>query len=140
MLPTWVYAHEAVRCGATLNPPCVNRSRIETSINGKDIYLGFVHLQNLENRIAAAIVRARGDGEFRDMRDFVSRVRPGLEQLLLLIRCGAFRFTGKKKPDLLWEAQLMLNRQKSEPSGTLFDPTPKPIPSRTEEGFDRGCL
>jgi DNA polymerase-3 subunit alpha len=122
---TWVYAHESRRYGANLHPPCVNNSRYTTSIRGEDIYLGFIHISGFDSSIATTIETIRGDKEFTNLSDFVSRTRPGLEQLLLLIRCGALRFTGKQKSELLWEAHLLLNRQKREPTRTLFDPEPK---------------
>ena len=122
---TWVYAHEALRYKASLHTPCVNNSRYKTCIKGKDIYLGFIHIQNLDSSVAMSIETVRNKGGcFRDLNDFISRVRPGLEQTILLIRVGAFRFTGKSKAELLWMAHLILNSKKPEKSHTLFD---KPI-------------
>jgi len=119
---TWVYAHEALRYHAGLHPPCVNNSRYKTWIKDSDIYLGFIHIQNLDNSLATAIEKVRNfGGNFRDLGDFISRVRPGLEQIILLIRVGAFRFTGKSKAELLWIAHLLLNNKKTEKSHTLFE-------------------
>jgi DNA-directed DNA polymerase III PolC len=119
---TWVYVHEAVRYKAGLHPPCVNNSRYKTSIKGKDIYLGFIHIQNLDRSVATSIETARNQGgNFKDLNDFIRRVRPGLEQTILLIRVGAFRFTGKSKAELLWMAHLILNSKKTEKSHTLFE-------------------
>ncbi len=56
------------------------------------------------------------------MNDFVTRLNPGLEQVILLIRTGAFRFTGKKKGELLWEAHMLMNKSKPEPMRPLFSP------------------
>jgi DNA polymerase III alpha subunit len=50
----------------------------------------------------------------------VNRVNPGLEQVILLIRSGAFRFTGKTKAVLLWEAHMMMNKSKPESMRPLF--------------------
>ncbi|HUS86520.1 MAG TPA: DNA polymerase III subunit alpha [Bacteroidales bacterium] len=123
---TWVYMHEALRYGANVQAPCVNKSRYKTRIIEVDIFIGLVHIQNLESKIARLIEKVRDEeGEFRDLPDFVSRLRPGLEQLIILIRCGAFRFTGKSKAQLLWEAHLLLNKTRTEPSRTLFEPPRK---------------
>lgn len=106
---TWVYFNEARVSGATLHPPCVNRSEYKTMITGKDIYLGFIHIANLEAEPAQAIARLRGKGgPFEDLGDFVRRVSVSIEQLILLIRAGAFRFTGKPKAALLWEAHMLV--------------------------------
>jgi DNA polymerase-3 subunit alpha len=120
---TWVYVHEAKRYGAVIQPPCVNKSTYKTTIYGSDIYLGFIHIMSLENNLAASIEENRkAEGPFTDLNDFVTRINPGLEQVILLIRTGAFRFTGKNKAILLWEAHMMMNRSTPEPMRPLFSP------------------
>ena len=123
---TWVYVHEAKRYGADIQPPCVNRSTCKTTIYGKVIYLGFIHIMGLEDRLARSIEEIRqAEGPFADLNDFVTRVNPGLEQVILLIRAGALRFTGKKKAVLLWEAHMMINKSKPEQIRPLFSPPVK---------------
>jgi DNA polymerase III alpha subunit len=118
---TWVYVHEAKRYGATIQPPCVNKSNYKTNIYGTDIYLGFIHIMSLEYNLATSIEENRqAEGPFADLNDFVTRVNPGLEQVILLIRAGALRFTGKKKAVLLWEAHMLMNKSKPEPIRPLF--------------------
>ncbi len=108
---TWVYVNEARRCGATINLPCINRSQLKTSIRGKDIYLGFIHISNLESKTISAILEERElRGPFKSLEHFVSRLPIGLEQLVILIRIGAFRFTGKGKKVLLWNAHMKLGQ------------------------------
>ncbi len=120
---TWVYVHEARRSGATIQLPCVNKSNYKTTIYGTDIYLGFIHIMSIEYKLAQSIEEIRNqDGPFTDLSDFVARVCPGLEQLILLIRAGALRFTGKKKSVLLWEAHMMINKNKQEDTRPLFSP------------------
>jgi DNA polymerase III alpha subunit len=123
---TWVYVHEAKRYGASIQLPCVNKSNYKTTIYGTDIYLGFIHVMSLEDRLGVSIEEnRRAEGPYRDMNDFVTRLNPGLEQMILLIRTGAFRFTGKKKGELLWEAHLLMNKSKPEPMRPLFSPPVK---------------
>jgi DNA polymerase-3 subunit alpha len=118
---TWVYVHEATRFGAGIRLPCVNTSNYKTTIYNKDIYLGFIHISGLQDSIARTIEEARNtDGPFSDLSDFISRTAPGLEQVTLLIRAGAFRFTGKKKAVLLWEAHMMINSRRQDHSKSLF--------------------
>ncbi len=118
---TWVYVHEARRFGATIELPCVNKSNYKTTIYDTDIYIGFIHILSLEFNLARSIEEIRRDGgPFTDLKDFVSRVIPGLEQVVLLIRAGAFRFTGKTKAALLWEAHLLINKNKQENIRPLF--------------------
>lgn len=106
---TWVYFNEARRSGARINLPCVNKSTIRTCIYGNDIYVGFIHIANLEAKTAETIVAERQrNGVFKSLEDFISRVAAGIEQLVILIRLNAFRFTGKTKKELLWEAHILL--------------------------------
>ncbi len=108
---TWVYFNEAKRQGATIELPCVNYSRSETRIVGKTIYTGFVHVQNLEQNTIQQLLDERArDGKFLSLTDFISRVNISKEQLVILIRLGAFRFCNKTKAELIWEAYLLINR------------------------------
>lgn len=110
---TWVYVNEAQRKGATIHLPCVNRSDYKTNIYEFDIYLGLVHIQNLESVIAEHIVRERYEnGPYKNLTDFASRVPVGHEQLVTLIRINGLRFSGKTKKELLWDAQWMLGHVK----------------------------
>jgi error-prone DNA polymerase len=119
---TWVYFNEARRWGGTIHLPCVNRSEFKTSITGKDIFMGFIHIQNLEQQTAEMITGEREqNGPFTGLGDFLERIPVGLEQVIILIRINAFRFTGKSKKELLWDAHLVLgNRKKRDPIRELF--------------------
>jgi DNA polymerase-3 subunit alpha len=102
---TEFYVHEARRCGAEVEAPEINESDYLTRIEGKRIYLGWVHIKGLEKRVIQEILEARRQsGPFRSWEDFVHRVSIGLEQSILLIRIGAFRNLGQAKKPLLWEA------------------------------------
>jgi DNA-directed DNA polymerase III PolC len=101
---TEVYVHEARMQGATIHPPCVNRSRWLTSIRGTDVFLGFVHLQGLERQFALDLLAERErHGSYHSLAEFCTRVHHSPEQLDLLIRIGAFRFSGMSKYELMWE-------------------------------------
>lgn len=120
---TWVYVNEARRWGATIELPCVNKSNYNTIINGKTIYLGFVHVDNLEQKISGKIPDKRTKaGKYKGLEDFIQRIHPGVEQLTLLIRINAFRFTGKSKKELLWQAHMFYGKGvKRENSPGLFN-------------------
>jgi DNA-directed DNA polymerase III PolC len=140
---TWVYVHEAKRSGANIMLPCVNKSNYKTTIYGADIYLGFIHIMSLEYKIAQSIDEIRAEnGPFTDLSDFVARVNPGIEQVILLIRAGALRFTGKKKSELLWEAHMLINKNKHEETRPLFSTPvknyklPELIQGETEDVYD----
>ncbi len=122
-----LYLHEARMDGAEVEAPCVNQSAWLNCINGKRIYLGFSMLYNLERATSKSFLQNRQQhGQFKDLTDFVGRVGISLEQLLILIRIGAFRFTGKEKKELLWDAHHLLGHSKKvKPDTTLFAPEVK---------------
>ncbi len=124
---TWVYLNEARRQGAVVELPCVNHSNENTCIVEETIYLGFVHVQHLERVTVELVVSERKcHGPYRSLVDFMERVPVAKEQLILFIRIGAFRFTGKLKSHLLWEAHLHLKKSfKREASPLMFSPAPK---------------
>jgi DNA polymerase-3 subunit alpha/error-prone DNA polymerase len=108
---TEVYVHEARMSGASIHNPCVNKGEVETTLYGKDVYLGFMHLQGLQGDIARMIVKERvSNGEYASLEDFINRIPIGIEGLQLLIYIGAFRCTGKNKNELLVTARrIMMN-------------------------------
>jgi DNA polymerase-3 subunit alpha len=136
--PSWVYFNEARNQGARIHPPCVNNSEYKTCIRGKDIYVGFIHINGLEAGVGKEIAGWRSSevaktgsevarsevakplttnhqplttNHYTSLDDFVERVGPPLEQLVILIRAGAFRFTGKPKALLLWEAHMLMGKK-----------------------------
>ena len=140
---TWVYVQEARREGAVIEAPCINRSTYKTTLYDKTIFVGLIHIQGLETNLAKALIIDRDkNGIFSGIEDFISRIGPGLEQTVRLIRTGAFRFTGKSKALLLWEAHMLINRGKSETARTLFNPEPKRFSmppfeqSKLEDAYD----
>jgi len=101
---TEMYVHEARMQGGQIHAPCVNNSLYLTTIYDSDIFIGFVHMQGLESKVAKELVKERKqNGPYLSLEDFIRRVEIGMEQLILLIRIGAFRFTGMDKCTLLWE-------------------------------------
>lgn len=119
---TEIYIHEIRMQGARIHLPCINRSRIENVIYGKDLYLGLDHLRELENRVGLRILKERDfGGVFLSLEDFLDRVTISIESLSVLIRIGAFSFTGIDKYELLWKAHFALGHlQRFETQQRLF--------------------
>ena len=117
------YFHEAQMYGAIIHPPCINNSDILTVIKGKDIYVGLCFLRGLEKDLMRRIVENRhNEGPYFSLEDFVVRVNVKPDQLDILIRIGAFRFTGFNKYELMWSKHGALNpKSRFEYSGRLFD-------------------
>jgi len=112
--PRELYFYELMKTGAQLHAPCVNQSEYYTSIRGNDVYTGFVHMKSLEQELAENLIRERKlHGSYLNLQDFIERTKIGLEQLNLLVSIGAFRFSNKKKKQLLWEANFFQKKAKT---------------------------
>ena len=141
---TELYVHEANMNGGIVEPPCVNTSFAQAIIKGKTIYLGFMFLQNFESRLMRKIVEERNtNGLFLSLDDFIDRVPISVEQISILIKINAFRFTGINKRELLWEAHLKISKTVVEDHiMTLFKTekinykTPKLSSTDLENAFD----
>jgi DNA polymerase-3 subunit alpha len=141
---TEFYFHEARMSGGKIEAPCVNNSNQLTTILGNKIYVGFIHIKSVETKIAAEIPLEREkNGPYTSLENFLRRINLGIEQIRILIRIGALRFTGRNKQRLLWESMLFLSSVKSrKKNADLFDSEPKeyPLPQLTrheiEDAFD----
>ena len=121
---TELYVHEARLHGAIIEAPCVNRGGGQAVIYGKTIFLGFGLVKSLEHgTIKRLLADRQAEGPFASLHEFVRRVHISLEQLSVLIRVGAFRFLGKDKKALLWEAHFLLGNtsKKQVKPRMLFD-------------------
>ncbi|EAS20452.1 DNA polymerase III alpha subunit [Flavobacteria bacterium BBFL7] len=119
-----LYVHEAKKCGAIIESPCVNHSDIANIIKGTSIYLGYSYLKELEKKTMVRLIEARQhDGLFKSLEDFIDRVLISIDQLALLIRIDAFRFTGKDRYELLWQAHFKLDKSPQKYiQNKLFNP------------------
>src|SRR5690606_837762 len=119
---TELYVHEARMDGGIIEAPCINTSFTQTVIHGKTIYLGFMFLQSFESKTIKRIVKERHtQGHFLSLDDFIQRVPSSIEQISILIKINAFRFTGYNKRELLWEAHLKISKHIVQESvETLF--------------------
>ncbi len=110
---TEFYVHEARMCGASIHAPDVNKSIYASTIYGNDIYLGFNLVHELETQTAEALLQERAKGGvYASLENFMARVSISVEQLRLLIRCNAFRFTGRTKQQLLWDVHAQIGAHK----------------------------
>ena len=117
------YIHEARMLGATVHAPCINHSFAGNVIYKKEIYLGFGYLRELESRVSERILKERtAGGVFTSLEDFLDRVFISIEQISILIRVDAFRFTQTNKHELLWKAHLFLSKNTKIDHPKLFPP------------------
>lgn len=122
-----LYFLELLKTGGKIEAPCVNNSDVYTNIQGSRVYVGFVHIKRLQSSLVETILEERKtSGPFRHLQDFIERTAVGLEQLNILVSIGAFRFTGKSKKRLLWEANFLQkkNRPALHSANPLFEEAP----------------
>ncbi len=121
-----LYFHELKKTGAILHAPCVNQSNYLTGIKAKDVWVGFIHIDGLEKEFTLSLIECRDKlGFYQHLQDFIERLQPGIEQLNMLIRIGAFRFTGRSKKELLWEANFLQKKNsKHSVASILFKERP----------------
>ena len=138
------YVHEARMHGANIHSVEVNHSFGKHYIYGKELYIGFMLLHAFESANTAKIVSERlANGAYKDLDDFINRVPISLEQIAILIKVNAFRFTGRNKRELLWEAHMKVHKVSMETTiNTLFVSekksykTPELIAQPLEDAFD----
>lgn len=141
---TEVYIHECRMAGGIIYNPCVNKSEFETTVYGEEVYLGLMHIEKIESRLAYFIVEERlKNGDYTSLENFIKRIPIGVETIQILIFIGAFRFTGRQKNELLIESRLIMSTYKPElRMHTLLDePTkeyhlPELQRSEFEDAFD----
>jgi DNA polymerase-3 subunit alpha len=124
---TELYFLELLKAGGQILPPCINTSEHVTSIIDNQVYTGFIHIKGLREQLVETIIEERQvNGPYLHLQDFIERTHVGAEQLNLLVSIGAFRFTGKSKKQLLWEANFL--QKKNQPSmhrgEALFEEAP----------------
>lgn len=143
---TKVYVNEARRLGATIHLPCVNMSNYTTSLHGKNVYLGFIHIKTLQQGLASKISAEREvNGDYGSLENFKLRTGASLDQLIILIRLDTLRFTGQNKRELLWEAHMLYSsselKKKDKTTALFTEPLekwelPKLINSKIEDAYD----
>lgn len=102
----WVYAEEARRTGVKTLPPCVNHSDVEFTLERDSIRTGLGIIKGLSRRAVDSIVNEARKRPFEGLVDLLDRTRAGIQETESLVRVGALDFTGRTRPELLWELRL----------------------------------
>ncbi|MFY0253788.1 DNA polymerase III subunit alpha [Chitinophaga sp. 30R24] len=109
-----LYFRELQKTGVHLHPPCINNSDYTTNIKNMEVYVGFIHVEGLEQTLVEKILDDRKSyGPFLHLEDFMNRIAPGAAQLEILIRIGCFNFTGHTKKELLWKSSLLVKHKET---------------------------
>ena len=136
-----LYFLELLKTGGEIKAPCINNSDQYTNIIGNEVYVGFIHVKGLRTELVEKILDERKEhGPYLHLQDFIERTNIGLEQLNILVSIGAFRFTGKTKKQLLWEANFLQKKNQPElhQGPALFEEPPLTfkLPSLADQPLD----
>src|SRR5581483_10097723 len=138
---TELYFLELLKAGGDIKAPCINNSDMYTTIKGNEVYTGFIHIKSLQDKTMQLVIEERlAGGSFLHLQDFIERTHIGIEQLNVLVSVGAFRFTGKTKKQLLWEANFLQKKNKTHvaASASMFNEKPMEfqLPALTDSPID----
>ncbi|GGG31967.1 DNA-directed DNA polymerase [Christiangramia forsetii] len=115
------YIQEIRKCGGEIHAPCINESDHPNTIHNKDVYLGLGYVKELEDKTIIQILENRQFfGPFKSLDDFIDRVNISIEQISLLLKVNAFRFTKFDKHHLLWKAYFKLQHNKPKSNQPLL--------------------
>ncbi|MCP3953038.1 MAG: DNA polymerase III subunit alpha, partial [Desulfobacterales bacterium] len=120
---TFAYVSEARRMGVAIRPPDVNRSDIPWQGGAGTMHVGWLSVKHLGQTTMQRMAANRQVKPFRNMGDFLNRVRPDEPEARSLIHAGAFDalHKGSCRAELLWElACWVKSRQGPVKTRSLF--------------------
>ena len=111
----FAYVSEARRMGVTILPPDVNKSNIRWSAKDGIMRVGLFSMKHLGTNTQNRIIGIREKRAYRNITDFLERVRPDDREARSLIHAGAFDslHPGECRTSLLWA---LARRQKDRSS------------------------
>jgi DNA polymerase-3 subunit alpha len=159
------YVEEAKHWGIEVRLPSVNHSRMEYTAEAKSrkagmsvpllladgkraLRIGLMQVKGLRVETMTAIVRAREEGgAFRSLEDFLRRVTVEKDEIVALIKCGAFdevcddagdrvnsKVRGISRPDMLWRWNfLQAGRKSAQPLQSRSAQPRLAVPPKTPE-------
>jgi len=127
MYPPRVYVEQAKRDGIRFVLPDANRSGEEFRPDRESIRVGLNFVAGLGPAGIEAILRSRQRGPFGSLSEFLARTHLGREQARGLVLCGAFDFTGRKRPELMMEMDVFFGAGagRARLAGTLLPARPE---------------
>ncbi len=139
MFPRWVHIEEARRGGVVLRGPCVNGSQDEFALErggagggaagaaaiahatAPAVRAGLACIASLSEGSRARLLAEReARGPFLSMADFLGRVPIAEREARAMVEAGAFDFTARTRPSLLFELAATHDAYKGATHGELF--------------------
>lgn len=99
-----IYLAEAARLGVEIRPPHVNHSRSAFTLSSDNVlWMGLGQVRDLRRAAVTAIITARRERPFTDLRDLLARVELQPKEVTHLTQCGALDGLGDSRAALLAE-------------------------------------
>ncbi|MDP8207712.1 MAG: DNA polymerase III subunit alpha [Candidatus Electryonea clarkiae] len=96
------YVEEAKRMGLKVLLPHINSSHIECRGEGDKVYIGLKAIGTLREETPQRIVEDREqNGQYKNLGDFMRRVKTSRDETEAMISCGAFDRLAANRPTLL---------------------------------------
>ncbi|RMG38176.1 MAG: hypothetical protein D6732_05520, partial [Methanobacteriota archaeon] len=106
------YVEEARRLGIRILPPDVNESDALFTCHEDKIRVGLSCVHELSAKTIRRILGERSKGPFKDLRDFLLRVKPAVNEALNLAKCGALRSIMPSEPEAILMIKLFFANKK----------------------------
>ncbi len=136
-----VYLEETRRLGIEIRGIDVHKSDIEFIVEDETVRVGFSQVKNLQITIMEKIISERNSSPFQNLYDFIRRVRLSKSDCENLIKCGAFSFTGKSAPSLMWELEIVyspaINARVDNIFNTVQPPVVSQVPTLPDYALDK---
>ena len=116
-----IYIAEATRLGIEVRPPHVNHSRRAFTLSPDNIlWMGLGQVRDLRRAVVRAIITARRQQPFADLRDLLARVELQPKETRHLIQCGALDGLGDSRAALLAELRSLGRAGQCAATGLAF--------------------
>ncbi|OGP56972.1 MAG: DNA polymerase III subunit alpha [Deltaproteobacteria bacterium RBG_13_49_15] len=132
----FAYVSEARRMGLTVLPPDINQSEIRWRGKDKTLRVGLLSISGVTQNTQKKIIENRKNLPYRNLTDFLNRVKPEVSEARPMIHAGAFDslHPDENRTSLLWELALWQKLRSAERD--LFNQPTKPdkpaFPSETQ--------
>lgn len=131
MYPLWVHVNEARRIGVTVALPSVNHSQVDFAIEAGAVRTGLASVKHLSHNTIKSIIRARAEGPFQGLRDFLARVPADKEEVISLLASGALDDLVEERCAAITEYLAMRGRVRPAPNPVLGFADPRTdLPTR----------
>jgi len=108
-----VHVEEAKRMGVKVLLPCVNHSEAAFTLDGGALRIGLGQVRGLsQGGIESILAQRERQGAYESLNDFLARTALGQQEIESLVLCGGFDFTGRTRPELVWEVRMTFGAEK----------------------------